>query len=329
MQAFLAFYIPFQIPRLARLPLLTPRTITYDQSLPAKKLAFSTLRPESLTHPGCELPSPVRSQRVPPGHPRAQRGLPVRHGNSETTVGRRREPPGQTALPFQPPARRGLPVRHGDSEITVGRRREPPDRKLFFSILRPARPTQPRCRLTARPSDHLTLTFYLNPSDSGSPDLPTDANESSPAQTISSFQVHARQGLPVRHGDPETTVRHRREPPSQTILLFQVLSSARLTRPTRRLLKPPLDVGESLPARQTLFPSARTTNPVERYIPGRSGNLSFQSTTGEVQPPDSQVSISRRMPQEPPGWTTSPIPPTSAKLTHQTFPSSPVRHSES
>ncbi len=36
---------------------------------PSKKLAFSTLRPESLTHPGCELPSPVRSRRVPPGHP--------------------------------------------------------------------------------------------------------------------------------------------------------------------------------------------------------------------------------------------------------------------
>ncbi len=36
---------------------------------PSKKLAFSTLRPESLTHTGCELPSPVRSRRVPPGHP--------------------------------------------------------------------------------------------------------------------------------------------------------------------------------------------------------------------------------------------------------------------
>ncbi len=72
--------------------------------------------------------------------------------------------------------------------------------KLSFSILRPARPTQPRCRSTARPSDHLTLPFCLNPSDSGSPDLPTDGGENSPGQTISSFQVHARRGLPVRHG---------------------------------------------------------------------------------------------------------------------------------
>ncbi len=208
--------------------------------------------------------------------------------------------------------------------------------------------------MTARPSNPLNFALLSKPSDSASPDLPTDAGESTPGQTILSFQVHARRGLPVRHGGSETTVGRRREPPSQTILLFQVLSSARLTRPTRRLLKPSSDVGESLPARQSYlssltlgqaypsdtgiveatvgrrreppsqtnssFPSARTTisNPVERYVPGRSGNLSFQSTTGEVQPFDSRVSISRRMPQEPPGWTTSPFPPTSAKLTHQT-----------
>ncbi len=85
--------------------------------------------------------------------------------------------------------------------------------------------------------------------------ISTDAGESTPGQTILSFQVHARRGLPVRHGSSETTVGRRREPPSQTILLFQVLSSARLTRPTRRLLKPSSDVGESLPARQTYLSS--------------------------------------------------------------------------
>ncbi len=80
----------------------------------------------------------------------------------------------------------------------------------------------------------------------------------------------------------EATVGRRREPPSQT---------------------------------NSSFPSARTTisNPVKRYVLGRSGNLSFKSTTGEVQPSDSRVLISRRTPQEPPGWTTSPFPPTSAK----------------
>ncbi len=82
----------------------------------------------------------------------------------------------------------------------------------------------------------------------------------------------------------------------------------------------PLDAGEVLPTRQTLFLllAPKISNPVERDIPGRFGNLSFQSTTGEVPPPGSRVSISRQMPQEPPGWTTSPFPPSSAKLTHQT-----------
>ncbi len=67
--SFPGFFLPVQITRLARLPLLTPRTTTSGQSLPAKKLAFSTLRPESLTHLGCELPSPARWRRVPPGYP--------------------------------------------------------------------------------------------------------------------------------------------------------------------------------------------------------------------------------------------------------------------
>ncbi len=82
------------------------------------------------------------------------------------------------------------------------------------------------------------------------------------------FSIHARRGLPVRHGDFETTVGRRREPPSQTILPFQVLSSARLTRPTRRLLKPPSDAGESLPARQSYLssPSARLTCPTRRLL---------------------------------------------------------------
>ncbi len=41
--------------------------------------------------------------------PPARRGLPIRHGNSETTVGRRREPPGQTNFPFPSCGRQGLP----------------------------------------------------------------------------------------------------------------------------------------------------------------------------------------------------------------------------
>ncbi len=81
-----------------------------------------------------------------------------------------------------------------------------------------------------------------------------------------------------------------------------------------------LDAGEVLPARQTLFHllAPKISNPVERDIPGRFGKLSLQSSTGKVPPPSSQVSISPQMLQEPPGWTTSPFPPSSAKLAHQT-----------
>ncbi len=170
-------------------------------------------------------------------------------------VGRRREPPGQTALPFQTycSTRLTRPARWYRNQSDVGESLR--DRQLSFSILRLARPTQPRCRLTVRPSNPLNFALLSKPSDSASPDLPTDAGESTPGQTILSFQVHARRGLPVRHGSSETTVGRRREPLGQTILLFQVLSSARLTRPTRRLLKPPSDVGESLPARQSYLSS--------------------------------------------------------------------------
>ncbi len=114
----------------------------------------------------------------------------------------------------------------------------------------------------------LNFALLSKPSDSASPDLPTDAGESTPGQTILSFQVHARQGLPVRHGGSETTVGRRREPPSQTILLFQLLSSARLTRPKRRLLKPPSDVGESLPARQSYLSKSHA----RQGLPVRHGN---------------------------------------------------------
>ncbi len=227
--------------------------------------------------------------------------------------------------------------------------------KLSFSILRPARPTQPRCRLTARPSDPLNFAFLSKPIRLGEPRSPDGCRRehSRPDNLIFSslrstrltrptrrFWNHSRtsarasqpdnrtfpnpklgEAYPSNTAIAEATVGRRREPPSQTILPFKVPCSARLTRPTRQLLNPLSDVGESLPARQTHpFHLLATTisNPVERYVPGHSGNLSFQSTTGEVQPSDSRVLISCWMPQEPPGWTTSPFPPTSAKLTHQT-----------
>ncbi len=232
------------------------------QSLPAQKLAFSTLRPKSLTHPGCELPSPVRWWRVPPGHPTVPFHLYLSDSEFWSSIRRQQEPPGQTTLPFPPHGRRdlpiqtasiflpsdvgeslpvtqltflSLPVRHSESWSPVGCRREPPGQttlpfqtscstrltrptqrfwnhrrtsarasrtdKLSFSILRLARPTQPRCRLTARPSDLLTLPFCLNPSDSASTDPPD--------------------GRRREHSRPDN-------------LIFSSPCSTRLTRPSRR-----------------------------------------------------------------------------------------------
>ncbi len=72
--------------------------------------------------------------------------------------------------------------------------------------------------------------------------------------------------------------------------------------------------------RQTLFrllaPQYRT--PSNATYPAVKAILACSPPPARLKPPGSRVSISRRMPQEPPGWTTSPFPPTSAKLTHQT-----------
>ncbi len=160
-------------------------------------------------------------------------------------------------------------------------------------LTRPARQFRNHSRTSARASqpDNLTISSpklgEAYPSDTAIAEAIVGRRREPPSQTILPFKSHARRGLPVQHSGYCAPVGRWREPPSQT---------------------------------NSSFPSARTmiSNPVKRYVPGRSGNLSFQSTTGEVQPSDSRVLISRQTPQEPPGWTTSPFPPTSAKLTHQT-----------
>ncbi len=75
------------------------------------------------------------------------------------------------------------------------------DRQLSFSILRPARPTQPRCRLTARPSDPLNFAFLSKP---------------------------------IRLGEPRSPDGRRREHSRPDNLIFSSPRSTRLTRPTQR-----------------------------------------------------------------------------------------------
>ncbi len=190
--SFPGFYF-LQITRLARLPLLTPRTTTSGQSLPAKKIAFSTLRPESLTHPGCELPSPVRWQRVPPDYPTLPFRLYLSDSESWSPVGRRREPPGQATLPFPPHGRRGLPIQ----TASIFLRSDVGESLLATQLAFPSLPVQ-----------H---------SESWSP---VGRRREPPGQTTLPFKPVARWGLPVRHGNSETTVGHRREPPGQTNFPF-------------------------------------------------------------------------------------------------------------
>ncbi len=125
-----------------------------------------------------------------------------------------------------------------------------PARQTYFSILRPARPTQPRCRLTAgRPLNFTLLS------------------------------------KPVRLGEPRSPDRRRREHSRPDNLTFSSPTLGEDYPSDTESLDLPSDVGESLPARQThlfrpLAPQYRT--PIECYIPDRSSNLSFQSTTDEA-----------------------------------------------
>ncbi len=92
------------------------------------------------------------------------------------------------------------------------------------------------------------FTFLSSLSDSVSPDLPMDAGENTPGQTI---------------------------------LPFQVPRSARLTRLIQRaLISRRMSARASQPDKLTF--SVRSRHNIERYIPERSSNLRFQSTAGEA-----------------------------------------------
>ncbi len=188
---------------------------------------------------------------------------------------------------FKPTARPGLPVRHGDSETSrTSARASGTDNFPFPSCGRQGLPNL-QTALTARPSDPLNFAFLSKPVRLGEPRSPDGRRRehsrpdnlifSSPRSTRltrptwrfwNHSQTSARASQPDNLTFPspelgkvypsdtaiaEATVGRRREPPSQTILPFKVPCSAKLTRPARQLLKPPSDVGESFPARQLIL----------------------------------------------------------------------------
>ncbi len=202
-----------------------------------------------------------------------------------------------------------------------------PTQRVLISGWTPARCSRP---------DNLTFSVFTCPTQQVLVSRWTPARCSRPDNlTFSVFTCPTQQVLvsrwtPARCSRPDNLTFTVFTCPTKQVLVSR-WTPARCSRPDKPYfsclylsntasLNLLLDAGEVLPARQTLFRllAPKISNPVERDIPGRFGKLSLQSTTGEAPPPSSQVSISPQMPQEPPGWTTSPFPPASAKLTHQT-----------
>ncbi len=354
--------------------MLTPRTITYDQSLPAKNLpfppcgrrvspiqaaschlqsghgeclpatqlylsvftcptvsldlpsdyhrtparasrpdnlTFSTPRPARLTHPDREYFPPVGCRREPPGHTSyIVMSLPVQRSESWSPVGRRRGAPGQTILlssVFTCPTQRVL-----ISGWTPARCSRPDNLTFFCLYLSNAASLNLRLDtgevLPARQSYFLCL--YL--SNTASPGISLDAGEVLPARqpyfSCPTKQVLVSRWTPARCSRPDNLTFPVFTCPTKQVLVSR-WTPARCSRPDKR---------------SSVCSHQKISNPVERDIPGRFGKLSLQSTTGEAPPPSSQVSISPQMPQEPPGWTTSPFPPASAKLTHQPMVGTPT-----
>ncbi len=254
-------------------------------------LTFSTPRPTYLSVFTCPTQRAWTSRRTPARarqlylfKPVAQRGSPVRHMAISKPVGRRQEPPRQQPHLFL--LDEAYP---SDTAISkpVGRRRKPTGQSnLSFPFCGRQKLTQPRCRLTARLSDHVTLPFCLNLSTRWAPisrrtparALPArqpslfkstlvDANrptrrsrnqsdESLPARQSYLFKSHARRGLPFRHGNKRNYRRTLARASQPDNLTFHVPRSARLTRPTRQLPKP-TSARASQPDNPS-FPSART-----------------------------------------------------------------------
>ncbi len=236
----------------------------------------------------------------------------------QTPIGRRREPPGQTTLPFPPHGRRDLPIQTAsifllsdvgeslpatqlsllclylsnaaslDPRLDAGE--VLPARQSYYSVF-----TCPTQRVlisgwtSARCSRPDNLTFFcLYLSNTASLDLPLDAGEVLPAR-----QSYFLLSLPVQHGESRSPVGRRRGAPGQTILLSSVF-----TCPTRRV-----SISRWTPARCSrpdnltfsVFTCPTQQVLVSRWTPARCSrpdNLTFPVFTC----PTKQVLVSRWTP---------------------------------
>ncbi|KAF4111723.1 hypothetical protein G5714_008754 [Onychostoma macrolepis] len=115
----------------------------------------------------------------------------------------------------------------------------------------------------SRPHNYTFLSYL---SDPVSPDLLTDASESTPGQTTLPFQVPRWRRLLVRHCGYCAPVGRRQKPPSQTTYRF-ILRSVRPTRLTQRrrwspgglLYLPPASEAQLISRRMSREPPCRTS----------------------------------------------------------------------
>ncbi len=209
--SFPGFYLTFLTPRLAK-ALPSDTLSNSGQSLPANTCLFHPTDGES--HPS-RLRASISSQVTASASRPPNFTFPSSPVRQRVLIARRTPARASRTDNFTFSNLLLNEAHPSDTAISkpVGRRQEPTGQSnLSFPFCGRQKPTQPRCRLTARLSDHLTLPFRLILSNSVSPDLsrrmPVRALPARQSSLFKSTLVEAT----VRHDDPETTV--GREPPS-------------------------------------------------------------------------------------------------------------------
>ncbi len=234
-------------------------------------LTFSIPRPARLTHPDCEYLPPVGCRREPTDHATWPfSSLPVRHSESRSPVGCRRGAPGQTTLPFQASCsvRLTLLTQRVLSSRQTSARASQLDKLTFRSCGRRGLPNHAAGWL---PEDHLTLPFSLNLSDLVSPDLPTDAGESTHDQTILPFQVPL--SARITRPTPRALISHqtsaRASQPDK--LIFSVLSHHNIEPPSNATYP----IGQAILVNQTLPFRLHLSDTVSLDLPSVAGETTL------------------------------------------------------
>ncbi len=192
--SFPGFYLTFLTPRLAK-ALPSDTLSNSGQSLPANTCLFHPTDGES--HPS-RLRASISSQVTASASRPPNFTFPSSPVRQRVLIARRTPARASRTDNFTFSNLLLNEAHPSDTAISkpVGRRQEPNRSvKLIFSILRPAKAYPTTLPVDCKAFRPLNFTLPSNPVQLGEPrSLPTDAGESTPGQTIFSFQVHARRG---------------------------------------------------------------------------------------------------------------------------------------